>query len=485
MASTVNEEKKRRFEPQSTFLSLLEILPLPALIYQKGKIKYANRRMEEATGYSRGELYSMDPWLLLSPEQRGAAKKAVQAREKGEEAPSRYEIRIVTKGGKERFWEYLGERIIFEGKPAILGMGIDITEQKLLQQALHKSEAKYRALFEATTDAVFLEGLNGTILDCNKAACRLYGYEKAEMKKLNVRDLIPPEVEKMLPEVLEELTGGTYLGESYNVKRDGTVFPVEVSSRVVEIAGEPMVATFVRDISRRKGVEEELLARNRELEYFANMISHDLRGPLSTIFGFAQTALEEVEETGASGGTIMECLRSILSVAEKTDRLIDTLLQYAVAGLRSGKKKEVDAGKILAQAADMLARRVEEAGAELVLNPPYPRVLVDPFHLHQVFHNLLENSLKHSPAGRNPVVEVGWEEGEEITFFIKDNGEGIPGENLESIFRPFVRFPDSPGEGHGLGLAIAKRAVESWGGRIWVESRPGEGSTFFFTAPPA
>jgi PAS domain S-box-containing protein len=138
--------------------------------------------------------------------------------------------------------------------------------RKRAKEALRESETRYHTLFDASTDAIFVETLEGKVLDCNAAACEMLGYSKAELTALSVTDLVPEQVAQTLPAVItKELTTGGIFVESSNKRKNGSVFPCEVSTRVVTLDGEPRVIAYVRDISERRRAEKEMQQRLNEL----------------------------------------------------------------------------------------------------------------------------------------------------------------------------------------------------------------------------
>ncbi len=240
-----------------------------------------------------------------------------------------------------------------------------------------------------------------------------------------------------------------------------------------------------RELEQR--VEErtrELSEKNRELEAYSYTISHDLIAPLVVIEGFAELLLERKNsELGEEGSEYAE---RILKAVGRMRHLVSSLLEYARAGKAEGESQVVNPAEM---ARELLVERemeVRDRGAIIQVQEGLPSIFVDPLKLNQVLSNLLDNALKYSSEERPPVIEVGGRvAGGEAVVFVQDNGTGIEAEDLPAVFEPFTRFQSGEEPGLGIGLATVKRAVEGWGGRVWVESSPGEGSTFFFTAPLA
>jgi signal transduction histidine kinase len=232
------------------------------------------------------------------------------------------------------------------------------------------------------------------------------------------------------------------------------------------------------EIAERKLIEEELRARNAELETFAHTVSHDLRSSVSIIEGYVQVALDAGEDL------LRECLEKIDYLAHRMEAFIESLLAYSEAGRPEGKPLAVDPTELLIE---ILAERETEIAArnvEVVVEKELPSVRVDPLRLQQVFINLLDNALKFMGDNPVPLVKCGADEKEGIVvFYVADNGAGIEKSEHHKIFEPFERLSSENHHGLGIGLSTVKRAVEGWGGEVWVESVAGEGSTFFFSVP--
>ena len=223
---------------------------------------------------------------------------------------------------------------------------------------------------------------------------------------------------------------------------------------------------------------------NEELEAFAHTISHDLLSPVAIVKGYAKAALEADEEGRAE--TERECLEAIAKGAQRMSDLINSLLQYAQAGHMDIESPKADPEEVLVEVFMNLEEELRAGGIRVKIGKDLPRIGVSTVKLRQVFFNLISNALRHMGEAAAPKVEVVAEvrEGKAI-FHVRDNGAGIPSDLHEKIFEPFRHFTLSGPPGLGIGLSTVKRAVSAWGGRVWVESSPGKGAAFFFTAPLA
>ncbi|MCM2303351.1 MAG: ATP-binding protein [Elusimicrobia bacterium] len=235
----------------------------------------------------------------------------------------------------------------------------------------------------------------------------------------------------------------------------------------------------MHELARQAARAEDLSRSNRELEEFAYVASHDLQAPLRRIAGFAQLVSKRYKGKLDPEGD--EFISRITASTERMQSLIQDLLTYSRAGSRELAPVPTDVNKLLRDVlADLDAQR-KEAGAEIVVEP-LPVVTADPEQLARVLQNLIGNALKFR-GEKPPVVRVSARRaGDEWTFAVADNGIGIDKPYLSEVFKMFRRLHSTTAfPGTGIGLAICRKIVERHGGRIWVESEPGRGSTFYFT----
>ncbi len=414
-----------------------------------------------------------------------------------------------------------------EGIPRYMAAtGIDITQRKEWEAALRESEERYRDLFENAGVLIQSVDPEGRFLYVNRTWHETLGYEDEELEGLTFFDVIHPRYRDHCRELFKRVLGGeeVEVSEVVFLARDGREVFLEGKSSCRFEAGRPASTRGIfRDITARREAEEELKRyrehleelveartleimtanerlreeiaerervqreleeKNRELEAFAHTVSHDLRGSLSLISGFAQAARQAARS--GDGGEVEECLGYVMEGVERMDSFMYSLLAYARAGGLEAEGAVASAEEVLREV--LLERRsqIEELGAEVEIGSPLPAVKADPVRLYQVFSNLVENALKYRAPSDTPRLTVACEQrGDLAVICVGDNGIGIPAEDHENIFQPFTRCCDHIHGGLGIGLATVKRAVEAWGGRVWVESAPGEGSTFYFTVPLA
>jgi PAS domain S-box-containing protein len=373
---------------------------------------------------------------------------------------------------------------------------VDITGRKTAEEALKASETRYRRLYETMMDAFASVDLSGRIQEANPAYQAMLGYSLEELCQLTYMDLTSESCRPVEAKIVNEqvLTRGfSDLYEKEYRKKDGTVFPVEIRTFLLRNdTGQPIgMAAVLRDITERKRAEAErekliaeLEAKNAELERFTYTVSHDLKSPLVTVRGF----LGFLEQDAANGD--LERLRKDMQrIREATDtmqQLLNDLLELSRIGRMMNPPQELAFAALVQDALERLASPLTERGVQVTVASPLPQVYGDRPRLVEVVQNLVENAIKFCGDQPEPRITIGSKHlRDDVVFFVADNGIGIAPQYHEKIFGLFERL-DPTIEGTGVGLALVKRIIEAHGGRIWVESEgQGQGSTFYFTLPPA
>jgi signal transduction histidine kinase len=235
------------------------------------------------------------------------------------------------------------------------------------------------------------------------------------------------------------------------------------------------------EIAERARAWEELKRSNTELEQFAYVASHDLQEPLRNVTTYAQMLGRRYRSILDGDG--LEILATIENGAKRMSRLVHDLLAYSRVLHEEPEYHRVNCADLLGGVLSDLQTAIEESGAVIEIGD-MPVLKANRAHLEQVFHNLLSNALKYQAEGSMPRITIRASEQEKgWVFQVRDNGIGIDRQYQDRIFGLFKRLHRSAYPGTGLGLAVCKRAVQAHGGRIWVESKPGEGSTFFVELP--
>ena len=457
-----------------------------------GRIVLANTAAETLFGYARGELLELPVESLIPP--RFRAEHVAQRQDYAAHPGSRtmgggLELCGLRKDGSELAAD-VSLSPLDEG--CVLATVHDITRRKRAEEALAKQGARLAAIVETAVDAIITIDERGIIDSFNPAAERLFGYARDEVLGKNVSLLMPSPSRQEHDGYLQHYlaTGEKHIiglgREVLAQRKDGTTFPISLAVSEMRVGNRRMFTGLVRDISLRKQAEErqarlihELENANEELKNFAHVVSHDLKAPLRAIGSLADwISADQSERLDADG---KEHLRLLIQGVRRMDALIDGVLQYSRVGRTRENVVDLDVNEIVKEALAMLAPpphiRVEVAANLPVIHAEHTRIL-------QLFQNLLSNAIKYldKPEGLIRVACVAHEQDWE--FSVSDNGQGIETRHFKHIFQLFQTLvPKDRVESTGVGLAVVKKIVELYGGRIWVESQPGVGSTFFFTLP--
>jgi PAS domain S-box-containing protein len=471
------------------FRALLESAPdAMVIIDARGKIVMINAQTERLFGYRREKLVGhLDEVLLPErfraeyPERRNAffaapGRRSIDAdagicgrREDGSEFPIEVSVSPIEAPS---------------GLLASIAVR-DVTER-------NQTQARVRVLaiaaqvVDAAPYAMVMTGPRGIIKMVNHEAEQLFGYSRDE--------LVGQPVDMLLPERFRDAHAGHVRAfasapkkartmgagrELHGLHKSGTEIPVEIGLGPVETADGLFTLASIIDITERRAREEALRRSNAELEQFAYVASHDLQEPLRMVASY--TELLGQRYRGKLDDKADKYIFYAVDGAKRMQRLVADLLAYSRVGSQGKAMVPVDCGEVLSYVLNVLAEPIRQADAVVDVGS-LPIVQGDEGQVGQLFQNLIGNALKfRGPTPPRITVEARLHRGRWL-FSVTDNGIGIDMQHADRIFEMFQRLHErGKYEGSGVGLAIAKRIVERHGGRIWLESRPGEGTTFFFT----
>ena len=426
-------------------------------------------------------------------------------------AEKNYSIRAVKQSQDEigslvdSFNDMLGQ---IQARDAALQEAQDSLEKRVEQRtkelrreiAVRKRAEEALRLTQFSVDvaavATIWTGPDARILHVNQAACRYLGYSRRQLLRMKVCDIDPDFTEEIWPSRWADLKNhGSMTIESQHKRKDGTLYPAEVTLNYLEFNGKEYNFAYIRDITERKRIEEELrrakesaeAASQAKSEFLANM-SHEIRTPMNGVIGMTELALD-TELTPEQ----REYLESVQASADSLLTVVNDILDFSK--IESGRfdldPVHFDLRDSICDTVSTLALRAHEKGLELAcqIQPDVPHALVgDVRRLRQILVNLVGNGIKFTEEGEVVVrVENETLEDDEVRlhFTVSDTGIGIPAQKQPIIFESFAQADGSTTRkygGTGLGLAISTQLVEMMGGRMWVESTEGQGSTFHFTA---
>jgi PAS domain S-box-containing protein len=347
----------------------------------------------------------------------------------------------------------------------------------------------FRNLIDRSNDSIFVtEPQWGRFLDVNDRACDSLGYKREELLDMSLKDIdesIPDD--SSWQEQVEELKlKGDLVIEGQHRRKDGTTFFVETSLKLLRQKKEDYIIGIARDITERKLAEErqaELLQQvesvNNELKDFAYIVSHDLKAPLRGIKTLADWISTDYADKLDEDGR--EQMNLLSNRVQRMHNLIDGVLQYSRVGREKVKQVRVNLNVLVSEVIEMIA---PPENIEITVENEMPEVECGETRIMQVFQNLLSNAVKYMDKPQGQITIGCVEENGFWKFSVADNGPGIEEKYFEKIFQIFQTLsPRDEFESTGVGLSVVKKIVELFGGKIWVESKPGEGSTFFFMLP--
>lgn len=482
----------------------------------EGYFEIVNPSFNKALGYSESEL-SSSPFLdFVHPDDISNTLEAYGQLKAGVPVIN-FANRYRKKNGDYLLLDWNATPNTLTGK--LYCIARDITEKKLAEDALIKlneelelkvidrtkeiiaSEKLYRSIYENTGEAILLTKPDGTILSANGTACKIFEMTEEEICALGRAGVVNSKDKRVAADLEERRINGALRGEWTFIKKDGSIFPGELSSTIFKNSeGEERTITIIRDISERKKVEEkirdinvelekkvlkrteELQAANSEMEAFSYSVSHDLRAPLRGIIGFT-TILEEdyVSQLDDEAKRITSVIK--INTA-KMGNLIDDLLSFSRIGRKPVDKTTINTNELVKDIITELSYNGIESRIEWKIHH-LPELRGDANTIKQVWINLVSNAIKYSRNNDHPKVEIGSKSDEnKITFFVKDNGVGFDEKYKQKLFKVFQRL-HSPAEfeGTGVGLAIVEKVISKHGGKVWAEGELNNGACFYFSLP--
>src|SRR3989475_5058278 len=380
----------------------------------------------------------------------------------------------------------------------LIQLTIDL-EDRVAQRT--ESEEKFRNLAEAANDAILSANSCGKIVYFNPAAERIFSYSPTEIIGQPLTILMPERFRDPHRQGLDRFlrTGeARVIGKTVELagrRKDGTEFPLELSLSSWKTREDTFFTAILSDITERKKSEEalkhqearerrsvELKRSNDELQQFAYIAAHDLQEPLRMVASYTQLLAKRYK--GRLDSDADEVIAYAVDGSNRMQALIQDLLAYSRAGAIGEALRKISSEKALKEALTNLRGTIEESGA-VVTHDALPAITTDDTQLAQIFQNLVGNAIKyHGPEVPHVHVSATKNGGKEWIFSVRDNGMGIDPQYFERIFILFQRLHGrTEFKGTGIGLAICKKILERLGGRIWVESQPEKGSTFYFALP--
>jgi two-component system, cell cycle sensor histidine kinase and response regulator CckA len=482
-------------QSEERFQAFMDYSPVVAFMKdEQGRYVYVNSRWEQFFQLKIDDLREKDDLTLFDPE----FVKTIRENDRkvlATNKPMESVERIRAPDGTFRTWIVIKFPVADEwGRKFAGGVCIDITERERAEEATRQSEKLFRDLFESSPDAIFVEDLQGAVLDVNPAACRLHATTRESLIGKKAVDLTPADKRDEVAREFQKLARGEMTRfESVSLAADGRTAPVAISASRFEYMGKPALLVHVRDMTEHKRLQEQFL-HSQKMEAVGRLaggIAHDFNNLLTAIIGYNALTLSELP----GGHPLRKNADEIKHAADRAANLTRQLLAFSRK--QTQQLRVLDFNAVVTEI-EKLVRRLIGEHIELITLPgsELGRVRADRGQIEQVIVNLVVNARDAMPEGGKLIIRTGnvsisgrelWQSkeiapGDYILLSISDTGVGITDEVKQHLFEPFFTTKEQ-GKGTGLGLATCYGIVEQSGGHIVCHSQPGKGTTFEIYLP--
>ena len=491
-------------------------------VFDEERIVKWNHQFELISGYSKHEISSMVATDFFHKSEKSMVAKAMK--KVFVEGASNIEAKLFTKDGKGIPYYFNGMRKQINGKPHLVGLGVDISVRKQAEAALRDSEEKHRTLFESSRDAILILDPTTGYLDCNRAALEMFRVpSKSAFLKLDPVSLSPEFQPNGLPSAAEAkkyvekaLKEGSHFWEWTHRKADGSEFPSTVLATKLKWGDRALLQGTIRDITLQKQAEEELEKKveERTLDYkkakeeaeqanrlkseFLSNMSHELKTPMHGILSFSKFGIDKIAKIDEEKK--LDYFKKINSSGKRLMVLLNNLLDLSKleAGRELYEMESVNIGQVIKNVVTNMGTSVNEKKLKIKIEDRLltKKIECDELKLTKVIYNLLANSIKFTPEGKHITISLSPKQQVEgspndndiisaLIISVKDEGPGIPDDEIDGIFNKFTQSSRTKtgAGGSGLGLAICKEIIQAHGGNIWAGNNPEGGSTFSFMLP--
>ncbi|MDZ7721449.1 MAG: PAS domain S-box protein [candidate division KSB1 bacterium] len=486
-------------EREQWFRRLADTTATAIFIFQGENFVYVNHSTELMTGYAQEELFNMRFWDVVHPDDQNLVHRRGMARQQGKSLPPRYEFKIVCKEHKVRWVDFTAGVIDWKGKTAVIGTCVDITERKMMEDALRESEEKFRNLIEQSNDAIYLlfnrrfEWINPKFQDMFHITL-----EQVKAPGFDFMQLVAPESRDDVEQRFKRVADDDLPEPSYQftaLTKEGRKLDVEVSISYINYRDGIATQGIIRDISERKRLQEKL-NQSQKMESIGQLaagVAHDFNNLLTVINGYSDFLLDDEKLSKPQKDMILEISQAGQRAADLTNQLL------AFSRKQIAKPRIVDLNALVLDTQNMLQRLIEER-IELKVTPAPAAVpiMIDPGQLNQILMNLTVNARDAMPNGGSLLIDVsvsdelitfdkqeaGSPKGRYALLSVSDTGAGIEKKIQKRIFDPFFTTKQL-GEGTGLGLSTIYGIVKQNDGHVSVYSEVGLGTTFNIYFPLA
>jgi len=476
------QAEERLQQSEEKYSTLVEQGNDGIIIIQDGVLQFANSKMVELTGFSLDKALGRSFVDFVSPGNRELVAERYKRRVSGEGVPNKYEIEILSEGGGKIPVEISASSIEYAGRPADMAIVRDVTERKRAEESIKRAVEEWRTTFDAITDLVSIHDKDFRLVRVNKAFADVFKMKPAELIGKICYEIVHETNEPVLncPHKKASETEEPARGEFFE-PRLGIHLEV-ATSPIFDEKGEVVASVHVaRDVTERRHMERQLIITDRlaSVGELASGIAHELNNPLTSVIGFSQLLLDK-----DIPDDIKEDVKIISNEAQRAAGVVKNLLIFA---RKHGPAKQlVNINNIIEKVLELRAyeQKVNNIRVKAQFASDLPEVMADYFQLQQVFLNIIINAeyfmIEAHNRGTLFITTRRVDNVVQVSF--ADDGPGIPEENLGHLFDPFFTTREV-GKGTGLGLSICHGIVTEHGGRIYAESKLGEGATFSVELP--
>lgn len=474
--------EEREAETERKHRDLLAFLPISIAIHAQGRLMYVNSYCLDMMGAKREEeLLGKEAIQFVHPAYRPLVKERIKLVQQGHSVPF-VEEQLIRLDGKIIDVQSSALPIVYQGVEAVQNIAVNITGQKEAELNIRKVETLFTQLFNNVPLAIVILEANGCVVNMNKGFEETFGYTLDDLKGKHLEEfIVPQELSEEGTEINTVISNeGVIQLETRRMRKDKVLLnvilyglPVRLQDQTIGIFG-----VYV-DITRQKGIEQELKTRNDELDNFVYKVSHDLRAPLASILGLVNLA-----KMPGNTDSLEDYIKIIGKKTEELDLFIRDVLSHSKNLKQDIQVARVDFTKLIEEAfaglhylsgADRITREIVIEGINFYS---------DPWRINEIFRNLISNSIKYRDRKKqNSLISITIRIDEERAWIdFTDNGIGIEEDQLGNIFNMFYRASEIS-QGSGIGLYIVKGAIEKLGGKIEVKSKLKAGTTFSVILP--
>ncbi len=491
--------EERIKESEEQFRTISEQSLMGISIIQKERVKYVNKTLAYILGYSIEEMLNWGQgefFKTIHPEdKRKIIEFATKIGNQYDSNVQYYEARGIHRDGSTIWLEVYNKHITFQNKPAFLVSYIDITERKKAKEELRQSEEKYRFLFEKSPVSILLINTKGKIEDCNPALEKLIQYDRSELigNPFYKLSIALPEYLPILLKRLKKIADGDSIPtiDIQLRKKDDSHIWVNIDSSLVKLGDKTLLLVMVHNISETKELEIKLKELNEMRKEFIDRASHELKTPITTVYGAYQ--LLDLLHKDKFDSEQLELLEMAAIGTKRIKKLVDDLLDISLLESKTFKvnKSRANLSSIIINCIKEMKYFSNKRNHEIDIDIlPELNMNIDESRIELVFTNLISNAIKYTPS--NGKIQIKMQsDGKFAQVKISDSGIGLSSEEIKYLFKKFSTIESSLKKdldmdlgSTGLGLFLSKEIIKLHGGEIWAESEgKGKGSTFIVKIP--